>query len=399
MIKRLLTGAAVLALALIVLGLNVRTTGTASAADPTPTPTLVPAASVDTGAVVTGGSSPPIVNEKWELPDMDPTTGIQYCFGQSGCQTDLNNNDIYDADDEPLMTGMQMYPNLCDQPEVRQIEFWIAAEDPDGLGDIAAVWSDVWEPPTEEGTCLDGSNPIPVSGLTGLWCWKYQVELDQVQCDEVGQYDDSVTPAILVVGPALLAAVDTDQVTMAEAQQIVIRCHKHEKNVYKAVQLLHHHQPAGTYAVIGSAQDWGAGLGILINYFQVMPIIGLQIDFTVVDWGSILPNQTDWVSGDEDLTTPAKPTVKDCGNVNMAVGLHFSEMLKVGDASKKITSFDAKFMGDQRDFVASVPQWFNTCAIPCHPKQLDLSIHPPDKLPPGVYAGTLDIYAAICVDE
>ena len=84
MIKRLLTGAAVLALALIVLGLNVRTSGTASAQVPTPTPTLVPAASVDTGAVVTGGSSPPIVNEKWELPDMDPTTGIQYCFGQSG---------------------------------------------------------------------------------------------------------------------------------------------------------------------------------------------------------------------------------------------------------------------------------------------------------------------------
>jgi hypothetical protein len=353
--------------AVLLVGIAVATNGTVSADEPTPV------AQVDTAAEVTGGPNPPIVNAKWELPDMQSdVAGIQY---EAAPPTDLNANGINDADDEPLMTGMQMYPNLCDEPEVRQIEYWVAAEDTDGLGDIAAVWSDVWHP--------DGT-------------FKYQVDLVAVECSEIGFFDDNQSPTVLEVYAPLLAAVDTDQVTMEEAEDIVRRCYKNEKGVYKGVELLLHHQPAGLYKVDGTAQDWQGGTGVLVNYFEVMPIIGLRIDFSIVDWGSILPNVTDWVSGDEDLTTCDKPTVKNCGNVLMALGLHFSEMAKVGDPSKTITEFDAKFMGDQRDFVASTMQWFSTCAPPCTPKQLDLSIHPPDKLPPGVYEGDLDLYAGIC---
>jgi hypothetical protein len=344
---------------------------------------------VDTVAQVTGGSSPPIVNAKWELPDMQSdVAGIQY---EANPPTELNGNSINDADDEPLKYEMQVYPNLCDEPEVRQIEYWVAAEDPDGLGDIAVVYSDVWEPPTWNGLCLDGSDP----NGEGL-CFKYQVDLYEVDCSEIGLWDDSTTPSTLDVYAPLLAAVDTDQVTMAEAEEIVTRCYKNEKKVYRGVELLHHHQPAGMYKVLGTAQDWASGTGTLENWFEVMPIIGLRIDFSLVDWGSILPNVTDVVSGDEDLATSAKPTVKNCGNVLMGLGLHFSEMVHTTNPEKVITEFDATFMGEDLEFLASVEQWFSTCAPPCNPKQLDLSIHPPDKLPPGIYEGTLDVYAEIC---
>ena len=54
---------------------------------------------------------------------------------------------------------------------------------------------------------------------------------------------------------------------------------------------------------------------------------------------------------------------------------------------KIITSFDAKLLGEELEFVSEVPQTFSNCLIPCHPKQLDLSIHPPAMLPCGCVQG------------
>ena len=66
------------------------------------------------------------------------------------------------------------------------------------------------------------------------------------------------------------------------------------------------HEPAGAYQVTASALDHNANHGTLSNTFDVLPIIGLRIDFTQVDWGSIQANIKDVVSGDEDLSTPLR---------------------------------------------------------------------------------------------
>ncbi len=330
---------------------------------------------LDTSAYVDPCGSPPVVNYKWELPDMDSSlVGIQYCADPANPQ-DLNANGICDADDEPLVAGMQMYPNINDQPETRQIEYWVAADDPNGLPDLAAAWTEVWHP--------DGS-------------FKYQVDLLPVDCSEIGFYDDSASPAIVNIHPPLLAAIDTGQMTEAEAEDLIIRCYKNEKQVYKGWEEIHTHQMPGLYLVQAYAQDWCAALSPpLENVFEVLPISYLNIDFTVIDWKDIKPGITKWLSGDEDLSTPDKPTVKNGGNVPLALGIHFTEMTMVGDPSKVINEFDARLMGETIDPIfASIWYWFGVRLPPCTPKQLDLSIHPPDKLPPGTYEGVVNIQAA-----
>jgi hypothetical protein len=323
-------------------------------------------------------------------------TGFQYWAGSG--PTDLNYNGINDADDDPLTPGMQMAPNLCDEPSERDIQYWIVAEDPNGKGDLTATWDKVWEPATQEGTCLDGTAPVPVSGLDGLWCYKYQVDTTEQACSALGTFDETHNPSITTLAPALAAAVDTNQITQAAANLLVQRCYKNEVRVFLGTATLAHHQPAGDYAVRANAQDRAANVGTKINHFTVLPVIGLRIDFSLVDWGGILPGLTGTVSGNEILDGPnsTTPTVKDCGNVNMNLTLEYSPMVNVSDPTESITSFDARFMGEEREFTADVEQTFNNCYIPCHPKELDLSIHPDSKLPPGVYAGDLDITGGFC---
>ena len=84
----------------------------------------------------------------------------------------------------------------------------------------------------------------------------------------------------------------------------------------------------------------------------------------------------------------------------MAITLEYSDMVQQGAPGPKIiSSFDAKLLGQNLEFVSEVEQTFDSCLIPCHPKQLDLSIHPPAILPPGVYKGDLDITGTVCNDE
>ncbi len=331
---------------------------------------------VGTVGFATSEGTPPVVNYKWELPDMDSDDeGIQYCVVPPA---DLNGNGICDADDDPLAPGMQMEPNINNLPAPRLIEYWAAAHDDNGLGDIAAVWVDVFHP--------DGSP-------------KYQIELLPVDCSEIGWFDDSQSPTVIEIHEPLLAAIDTDQMTYAEAEDLITRCYKNEKLVFKGHGDLHTHQPPGLYLVQAFALDWGGALSEpLENLFEVLPITYLNVDFypSGINWGEMKPGIQQVVSGDEDMSTPNKPTVKNGGNVPLFLGLHFTALKKVGDPSKIVDVFDAKLMGQVIDPIpASVWVWFDAVQLPpCTPKQLDLSVHPPSKLPPGDYEGTLDVKAA-----
>jgi hypothetical protein len=320
-----------------------------------------------------GDAAVPVVDATWELPDMQSkVTGIQYWVGSGSM--DLNNNGIPDADDDPLTPGMQTYPNLCDEPVPRDIEYWIIAEDPNGVDDISAAASGVWHP--------DGS-------------FNYQVDLTPVDCSAIGLWDGGDGTSVVEIHAPLNAAIDTDQISQAAAAALVERCYKHEVVVYKGTKKLEHQQMAGVYTVVGYAGDRQANVGTLTNHFMDMPVIGLSVDRGTVDWGAILPRLTGQVSG-EALTSPDKPTVKSCGNVDMRVGLEFSEMVSTNDPVKAISSFGATWMGQSLDFVPDVVQWFGTCLNPSNPKQLGLSIRTPVSLPAGAYRGTLGVYGEIC---
>jgi hypothetical protein len=315
----------------------------------------------------------PIVDATWELPDMQSkVAGMQYRVGSG--PMDLNNNGIPDADDDPLTPGMQTYPNPCDEPGPRDIEYWTIAEDPNGVDDISAAAAGVWRP--------DGS-------------FNYQVDLTPVDCSAIGLWDGGDGTSVVEIRAPLNAAIDTDQISQVAAAALVERCYKHEVVVYKGTKKLDHHQMAGVYTVAGYAGDRQANVGSLTNHFMVTAVIGLSVDRGAVDWGAVPPRLTGQVS-EEAVTSPDKPMVMSCGNADMRVGLEFSEMVSIDDPVKAISSFGATWMGQSLDFVPGVVQWFGTCLDPSNPRQLDLSIHTPVSLPPGAYRGTLGVYGEIC---
>jgi len=301
---------------------------------------------VPTEAQISASANPPVVLYKFEVPDADSAlAGIQY-----------------DSDDAVLFqAGAQVAPNLEDLPEAQQIAYWWVATDPNGIDDIHFAFVKVWHP--------DG-------------VLKYQLEaLAPSACSDLGTWATPNTP--------LYAAYRSGQLTTAQADLIVENCGKHVWVPFMMVGELSKHQPAGPYTVTAYVNDGSGAVGSLTNIMDVLPVVGLEIDFTTVDFGMIVPSTAKWVRGDTDMTTPTLPSVKNTGNVNMYLSLNFSEMVGVS-LGKVINSFDGKLNAQEINPIpAATPACFNLEPLGSNEvDQLDLSIHP-GPVSADTYHGTL----------
>jgi hypothetical protein len=305
---------------------------------------------VPTEAQVDPAGTPPEVLYKFELPDADSgTAGIQY-----------------DSDDgAPGQPGAQIAPNLEDLPEVQQIAYWWIATDPNGIGDVIDAFVRVFHPDGSLKYQLhdpDGPNP----------------------CTDLGTWATPGTP--------LYAAVRSGQLTTVEADAIVENCTKNVWLAFEVVGELSKHQPAGPYTVTASVVDQAGNTSSLTNIMDVLPVVGLEIDFTGIDFGQILPNTTKWVRGDTNFQAGTMPSVKNTGNVLMYLALHFSEMVGV-EFGKVINVFDAKLNTQAIDPIdASTQVCFDLEPLGSNEVgQLDTSIHP-GPIPADIYHGWLDLW-------
>lgn len=301
---------------------------------------------VPTEAQINPAGSPPIVSYKFEVPDADSSTaGVQY-----------------DSDDGALgQPGAQIAPNLEDLPEVQQIAYWWFGTDNNGIGDIIDAFIRVYHP--------DGS-------------LKYQRHANGRQpCSALGSATTPNTP--------LYAAVRSGQLTVAQTQDILENCGKNVLLPFMWVDEISKHQPAGDYTVYASLVDQAGNVTHLQNTMQILPVIGLEIDFASVNFGEILPNTNKWVRGDMVFGAGTLPSVKNTGNTNMYLSLRYDRML--GDALKKVIDvFDAKLNAQTYDPIpAGTTVCFNDEPLGSNEVgQLDLSIHP-GSVPADTYRGRL----------
>jgi hypothetical protein len=432
-VKSLVVVGAVAALALAI---GLMSQGTALADPPTPFPqpgdgdTTI---TVPTEALNTGVGQPPLINYKWENVDMDPAEGVWAYFDA-----------LSNADDDPADPGLDFWPWLGDDPdpcvcgvdndgdgaidedpidgddndgdgaideddaclETRLVRFWAAVDDPNGLGNIDEVWVNVYEPNDNDGDTLVDEDPEDDYDNDGDGLidedppdrvLKYKRHMVPVGCSELGTYNPTTTPPTVTLGSPLEAAVQTDQLTEAEAKDVVVKCYKEEKKIYWWEDNVSKEQPAGEYTVEVIARDkQGNDSAPKINYFTVISIVGLVIDFSGgVNFGEIFPATEQVVSGDEDMSTPAAPTVMNIGNDPMYLWLHWYPMVGQRPVQPmEITTFDATFMGEKLYFDASVQRGFceHLCANEFH--ELDLSVDPPDILYADTYIGSLDVMGA-----
>jgi hypothetical protein len=319
---------------------------------------------VPTNAVINPAGTPPAVEWKWELPDMQSgVAGIQYGTVANAHQ----------HDDDMATPLMQVFPNLDDLPEARLIDYWWVVSDPNGIGDIIDAFIRVYHPAGD---------------------LKYQLHGTLQPCAALG--------TATTTGSTLEAAVHTGQLTAAQAALIVENCGKQIWRVYRVTGELSKHQPAGPYTVDASAVDQAGNTGSLSNQFTVLPIIGLRQDFTAIDFGQILPNTTKWVRGDFAFGG-ALPTVMNVGNVLMYINVQFTPMLGV-NFQKVINVFDV--MLDSTDNAVVDGQTYdpvNAGAVVCFDQealgsnvegQIDFSIHP-GSIPGDTYLGRVNIWGTM----
>lgn len=321
-----------------------------------------PPQTANTSAVIPTAGQPPTIVNMFMLPDMQKgVAGVQY-----GTATNPHQHD-----DDMTTPGIQVTPNPGDVPGQRALEFWAIVTDPNGIGDIQDVFLKVFHP--------DGS-------------FKYQLHLALQPCSALG--------SATAVGTPLEAAVHTAQITSAAADEALLLCNKNIEAVYRIVGSISKDQPFGTYTWQVTGVDLAGGTTPSTSTFDVLKLLAFEIDFTAVDFGSIVPGAVKWVNGDEVFGTAGFPTAMSIGNVWLNLNIQFTSMVG-SDYQKLISSFDSKVGttgGFQAPFVldpitAGTPYIFdNYLLLPDVPTQVDFSIHPPFGIPGDSYSGTVSLW-------
>jgi hypothetical protein len=406
----------------VVLAIGVMNTGRIVAQTPDPT--------VPTEATVTGSGVAPLIECKWELPDMQPgfadstypDTNVQYGRALGAppvpANAHIHDDDMAVAPDaDTATTGTQVpcalaaaapgFPTMPegvrhmiqvrplseDKPEERRIQLWMAVDHPNGVSNISDVYWKIYHP--------DGSFKVQVHGT----------RVPVANCSQLG---DSAT-----VGTMFEAAYHTGQITASAIDDpnrgLRAKCSQNEKAIYYTTFTLSKHQPCGEYRVEAHAVSSGLE-DTLTNYLDVICTYFMNLDFNVVNYGTITPGLTKVVSGDFLFSPPADtfPSIKNTGNTGLGITVVFSKMLQsVGGTpipgAKIIDQFDICFveatafatnnttlkcidpvMADTPTNLGTLrPQTLCSNEI----GKIDFSIHPPSTLPAGTYTGTVTIIA------
>ena len=209
----------------------------------------------------------------------------------------------------------------------------------------------------------------------------------------------------------------TEQVVEDPDNGLVIKSVQEKYGLYKGYFDIHKHQPCGPYLV----ENWVVTTGSEVyetNYIFVHCFIDLQLDFDYINWGGLAPGGDKSLDGnlefgdyiEDGASGSEKMTVGNGGSGEMQVGVAFTPLQELGDdLPKLITEFDAGFgispanlywypevfsgdepgeLGDKYWFPHDY--WRTLCAN--ETGKLDLSVHPPETLPNGEYAGKLVVY-------
>lgn len=283
---------------------------------------------VTTSATITGSGAPPVIEAKWELS----------------------------PNDDAGLPGIQIWPNPA--PAFTDICIFAVVSDPHGIADVTATYGDVYHP--------DGS-------------LKVQVHMAR-----------EADPA--AIQNAIDAAAATGQIDSATKANLEYLIQKHLAELWWGCFVYEVHQPAGIYDVnVWAVDQAGAQSQPLVNQFEVFSIVVLDLDFTHVNYGAILPTSVKWVGGDDFFVDgDGRPTVWNRGNDPAMLRVRSSSMVGA-TYGKLIEAFDVELLGQQEVYVAG--QWVDLFGplIPCNPVQIDFSVHAPSGTPADTYNGTMTI--------
>ena len=191
---------------------------------------------------------------------------------------------------------------------------------------------------------------------------------------------------------AIEAGVATGCIPSDVADYMKWQLEHSEAVAFKAVFTMYYYEPPGYYTVRAFVvDDWGNTVSF-DNAFEYYALKAFAIDFiNGVDFGVLTPCVEKIVSGDKDMSTPTKPTVRNLGNVQISIKVRFSEMTGTDPAHKITGTFGAKFKGEKVYLSASESHTFGTALDVCETQYIDFSLHVPYGTPVDTYTGILTV--------
>jgi hypothetical protein len=287
----------------------------------------------------------------------------------------------------PCAEGLQVKPITGGKTYV---EYYAIVTDLSGVQDIEKVYADVWHP-----DCT----------------FKYQIELEIVGMDTSG-YDKFIAlnewDHVKTHHSDLITInedwMDDNGFSISDAyDDIFDELDEELAYLYKGIAPIDYCQPGGWYYVGVKARDSTKWSDYLYNQFWYIPTSAIEIDFTMVDYGTLNLDTYKRVGGDDDMNTDLKPTVKNIGNTPVDLYVKQDDMgfgrSMVGGAWEWNVKYDAR-MTSTPDPVEYEPDQ-SYVLIPGGPLELCTQ----EKLDFGItvfkgefgdeYMGTLDLKASI----
>jgi hypothetical protein len=238
-------------------------------------------------------------------------------------------------DDDVYTPGLQVDPPLVAGAK-RPILYYAVVTHPKGVANIQRVDADVYHP--------DGSpepyGPSVMGGVIQMPYFKYEIPLE---------YKCTGDEAEAIVS----AAYGMDLITFSADYDITEVLHELDKGtaeLWVGCAAIDYEQPAGDYKVYVFAADAVDLSEPLMNTWTYVPMCGVEVDFTGIDFGATNLNVEKMIAGDTDWDDPAginNATVRNVGNVWTAVQVTFDDMLFGKDYYENWNvQFDARMGSD-----------------------------------------------------
>ena len=128
--------------------------------------------------------------------------------------------------------------------------------------------------------------------------------------------------------------------------------------VYCANKELIWEDPAGDYKVeVFALSTYGQFSNLAVNYFEYLPLTSYDVDFSDVDYGTVLLNVEKKVIGDFtfDPSFSDRPTVRNTGNTRLNMGVEQNDMGMGTTDSVYNVSYRARVGNEEMDWKSYIP--------------------------------------------
>jgi len=253
-------------------------------------PAMAAGTSVGTQVTIASGSNPPVVLAKWEadrsasLEDGDPTH-VQFVPGAP--------------------SNSQFLPPVVKNGN-KTVDYYAVVTDPTGWAYVKEVFAYVFSPVNSPAPY--NNNPNRPNGVSALF--KYKVAYADLEAGTQSLtgaqakaiFDDAVLKKLIYLGAG------------ANVTDISNELNQGVYHLWKGSADLTYEQPAGEYGVDVYAVNNGSAMSsVLHNTFTYVAVAGVEVDFTLVDYGIVNIGTYKLIPGDQIWGT-APATIRNIGN-------------------------------------------------------------------------------------